>query len=113
MQCALYVIFNNNVKANEIDNKLFRLPIILKDYNSVKNQFLNFLLTKMKKKEAELLKQEEEEDEEDLDERYNKRKEKKKKKKKKRKKVRKKMKKKRKNKEKKKVLIIDFMDLKH
>jgi len=61
---------NNNVKASEIDNKLFRLPDNLGDYNSVKNQFSEFLADQdEEKKEAELLKkQEEEEDKEDLDE---------------------------------------------
>ena len=62
--------FNNNIKANEIDNKLFRLPDNLGDYNSVKNQFSEYLADQdEEKKEAELLKkQEEEEDEEDLEE---------------------------------------------
>ena len=62
--------FNNNLNVSDIDNKLFRLPDNLGDYNSVKNQFSEFLADQdEEKKEAELLKkQEEEEDEEDLDE---------------------------------------------
>ena len=61
---------NNNLNVTEIDNKLFRLPDNLGDYNSVKNQFSEFLADQdEEKREAELLKQqEEEEDKEDLDE---------------------------------------------
>ena len=42
---------NNNLNVTEIDNKLFRLPDNLGDYNSVKNQFSEFLADQDEEKE--------------------------------------------------------------